>query len=148
MAKQSRLDAIRTMAVKHLSRQRLDIDQQVMKGFQMQAITQDQAQLAEIAKRTGENTLDLIRQTAQVIKLAEDRGQALADQAQELAERAVSELKVAEARIVSLEEQLRCAEACALEAENALQRVHHEIEQTLVDHRLAAPLSIMSSRAA
>ena len=113
----------------------------------MQTTTKDQAELAELAKRTGEDTLNLVRGTAKLIELAEDRGQALADQGQELAQRAVSELKVAEARIKSLEEQLRHAEARALESESALQYVHNEIERTLGD-RLSAPLSIVPSRAA
>ena len=136
------------MAVEHLSRQRLDTNQNATKGSQMQATTKDQAQLAEVTKRTGEDTLNLVRQTAQAIKHAEERGQALADQAQELAQRAVNELKVAEARIKSLEEQLHHAEARALESENALQRVHNEIERTLAAHQLPVPLSIVPSRAA
>ena len=105
-------------------------------------------QLAEIAKRTGEETLNLVGQTAQAIKLAEDHGQALADQAQERAQRSVNELKIAEARIQSLEEQLRHAEARARESENALQRVHNEIVRTLADHPLPVPLSNVPSQAA
>ena len=113
----------------------------------MQPTTKDQAQLAEIAKRTGEDTLNLVRQTAQAIKLAEDRGQALAGESQELAKRAVAELKVAEARIGSLEEQLLRAEARFKESEQALQRVHDELKRTLGDHSFPMP-SIGRSRAA
>ena len=113
----------------------------------MQATTKDQAQVADVAMRTGQETLDLVRQTAQIIKLAEDRGQALADQGQELAQRAVGELKVAEARMASLEEQLLHAEACSRESEYALQRVYDELKRTLGDHSFPVP-SIGRSRAA
>ena len=128
------LDEVREIAVDHLTRQRRDTDRNSANGFQVQVTTKEQAQAAEeAAKRTGQATLDLVRQTAQVIKLAEDRGQALADRGQELAQRAVNELKIAEARIKFLEERLRQAETRARDAEEWLQRVHDAIQRNLVD---------------
>ena len=49
----------------------------------------------EVTKRTGQATLDLVKQSAQVLKVAEDRGHALAERGQEIAQRSVSDLKAA-----------------------------------------------------
>jgi hypothetical protein len=116
-----------------------------MRDLEMQETTKEQAE--DMAKRTAQETLDLVRQTTQVIKLAEDRGRALAGQGQELAQRAVDELKIAEKRIASLEEQLLRAETQAMESQHALQRVYDELKRTLGDHPLSMP-SIGRSRAA
>ena len=86
----------------------------------------------EVTKRTGEATLDLVRKSAQVLKVAEDRGHALAERGHEIAQRAVSELKAAEARIKVLEERLRKAEQRAKEAEEWLVRIHESIKSNLV----------------
>ncbi|MGE0750475.1 MAG: hypothetical protein AB7K64_07800 [Variibacter sp.] len=87
-------------------------------------------------KRTGQATLDLVRQTVQVIRIAEDRGQALADRGQQLAQRAIEELKTAEARIRQLEDRLRQAEQRAKDAEEWLVRVHDAIKRNLVDREM------------
>lgn len=86
----------------------------------------------ESTKRTGQATLELVRQSAQVLKVAEDRGHALAERGHEIAQRAVSELKAAEARIKVLEERLKKAEQRAKEAEEWLVRIHDSIKKNLV----------------
>ena len=94
----------------------------------------------EVTKRTGQATLDLVKQSAQVLKVAEDRGHALAERGHEIAQRAVSELKAAEARIKVLEERLRKAEQRAKEAEDWLVRIHESIKKNLVGQELSEPL--------
>ena len=93
----------------------------------------------ELTKRTGQATLDLVKQSAQVLKVAEDRGHALAERGHEIAQRAVSELKAAEAKIKVLEERLRKAEQRAKEAEDWLVRIHESIRKNLVGQESSEP---------
>ena len=127
----SRIEAIRKMADSHLAWNRGDgpLDRLVP------AIAESTREkpAADGIQRTAQHALSLVLQTGQMIRAAEERGQAIADKSQELAVRAVNELRAADDRIKSLEQRLAEAEARATQAEEWLQRVCEAIETNTAD---------------
>jgi hypothetical protein len=131
-------DHVLDIGVEPSARLRREINKANLTGVRRPAAPDIAVDGNEATKRTGQATLDLVRQTVQVIRIAEDRGQALADRGQLLAQRAIEELKTAEARIRQLEERLRQAEQRAKDAEEWLVRVHDAIKRNLVDREMEA----------
>jgi hypothetical protein len=80
----------------------------------------------QAAKQTGQAALDLVHQVAAVIKANEARTETIV-------QRAIEELKAAEARIRALEARALEAETRANEAEKWLMRLHEAIQEKLAD---------------
>lgn len=129
-------DHVLDIGVEPSARLRREINKANLTGVRRPAGADIPVDGMENTKRTGQATLDLVRQTVQVIRIAEDRGQALADRGQQLAQRAIEELKTAEARIRQLEDRLRHAEQRAKDAEEWLVRVHDAIKRNLIDREM------------
>ena len=78
------------------------------------------------AARTGQAALDLVQQVAAAIRANEVRTETIV-------QRAIEELKSAEARIKALEARALEAETRANEAEKWLVRLHQAIQEKLAD---------------
>jgi hypothetical protein len=92
--------------------------------------------------------LDAVQQASDTMSAAEMRAREIEARGVALAERALKELRTAEARIQSAEEALRAAEARAIEAEARAQeaeewlaRLHEAINDRLLVRRTDAPTS-------
>jgi hypothetical protein len=80
----------------------------------------------EVTKETGQAALDLVHQVAAVIRANEARTETVV-------QRAIEELRSAEARIKALEARALAAETRASEAEKWLMRLHEAIQDKLAD---------------